>query len=60
MSNQIIDHALTTIDCILDGMEALVQMTMEVETVNAEAVGYLLLNCISLIRDQCDAIKDVQ
>ena len=42
MSNQIIDHALTTIDCILDGMEALVQMTMEVETVNAEAIGYLL------------------
>lgn len=60
MSNQIIDHALTTIDCTLDGMEAVVQMTMEVETVNIEAVGYLLLSCISSIRDQCNAIMNVQ
>ena len=33
-----LDHALTTIDCTLDGMEAVIQMFMEVKTVNAEAV----------------------
>ena len=52
-----LDHALTTIDCTLDGMEAVVQMFMEVETVNAEAVGYLLINCISTVRDQCAVIE---
>ena len=34
-----IDHALTTIHCTLDGMEAVIQMIMEVQTINADAVG---------------------
>ena len=38
-----IDHALTTIHCTLDGMEAVIQMIMEVQTMDADAVGYLLL-----------------
>lgn len=49
MINHIIDHALTTIGCTLDGME--------VETVSAEAVGYLLINCIASIRTECESIK---
>jgi hypothetical protein len=34
-----IDHALTTIHCTLDGMEAVIQMIMEVQTIDADAVG---------------------
>ncbi len=52
------DHALTTIDCTLDGMEAVVQMIMEVDAVNVDAVGYLLINCIATVREQCMAIRD--
>ena len=57
MINHIIDHALTTIGCTLDGMEAVIEMTTEVETVSAEAVGYLLIGCIASIRKECDSIK---
>lgn len=57
MINHIIDHALTTISCTLDGMEAVIEMTTEVETVSAEAVGYLLINCIAAIRKECDVIE---
>ena len=39
-----IDHALTTIHCTLDGMEAVIQMIMEVQTMNADAVSYLLFD----------------
>lgn len=52
-----IDHALTTINCTLEGMEAVIQMTMEVQTLNADAVGYLLIGCISSIRQESDAIE---
>ncbi len=52
-----LDHALTTIDCTLDGMEAVIQMFMEVKTVNAEAVGYLLINCIATVREQLNVIE---
>lgn len=55
---QEIDHALTTIHCTLDGMEAVIQMTMEVQTLNAEAVGYLLIGCISSIRQESTAIEE--
>ena len=54
--NHDIDHALTTIHCTLDGIEAVIQMTMEVKSVNMDAVGYLLQNCIAVIREQCDVI----
>lgn len=56
MINHIIDHALTTIDCTLDGMEAVIEMMTEVDSVSAEAVGYVLINCIASIRNECDAI----
>ena len=58
MINHIIDHALTTIGCTLDGMEAVIEMTTEVETVSAEAVGYLLINCIASIRKECNVIAE--
>lgn len=57
MINHIIDHALTTIGCTLDGMEAVIEMTTEVETVSAEAIGYLLINCIASIRTECKSIE---
>ena len=57
MINHIIDHALTTIGCTLDGMEAVIEMTTEVETVSAEAVGYLLIECIASIRKECESIR---
>ena len=57
MINHIIDHALTTIGCTLDGMEAVIEMTTEVETVSAEAVGYLLIGCIASIRKECESIR---
>lgn len=61
MMNHVVDHALTTVRCTLDGMEAVIQMTMEVDDVNMDAVGYLLQNCIATIREQCDAVeKQVQ
>ena len=53
-----LDHALTTIDCTLEGMEAVVQMVMEVDAVNVGAVGYLLINCIASIRKECDVIAE--
>ncbi len=56
MINHVIDHALTTIGCTLDGMEAVIEMTTEVETVSVEVVGYLLINCIASIRKECEAI----
>ena len=56
MINHIIDHSLTTISCTLDGMEAVIEMTTEVETVSADAVGYLLIGCIAAIRKECDSI----
>ncbi len=56
MINHIIDHALTTIICTLDGMEAVIEMTTEVDSVSAEAIGYLLINCIASIRKECDTI----
>lgn len=52
-----LDHALTTIDCTLDGMVAVIQMFMEVKTVNADAVGYLLINCIATVREQFNVIE---
>lgn len=58
MIDHIIDHALTTIRCTLDGMEAVIEMTTEVDSVSAEAVGYLLINCISSIRKECDTIAE--
>lgn len=58
MINHVIDHALTTIGCTLEGMEAVIEMTMEVETVSAEAVGYLLINCIASIKKECYAIEE--
>lgn len=57
MINHIIDHALTTISCTLDGMEAVIEMTTEVESVSVDAVGYLLINCIASIRKECDVIE---
>lgn len=54
--NHKIDHALTTISCTLDGMEAVIQMMMEVESANKEAIGYLMIGCISDIRKHCDVI----
>ena len=57
MINHIIDHALTTIGCTLDGMEAVIEMTTEVESVSAEAVGYLLIGCIASIRKECRDIE---
>ena len=53
-----IDHALTTIHCTLDGMEAVIQMTMETQSTNFESVGYLLLGCISSIRQESNAIEE--
>jgi hypothetical protein len=57
MINHIIDHALTTIGCTLDGMEAINQMMMEVERPNPEAIGYLMLDCIASIRQECATIE---
>ena len=57
MINHIIDHALSTIGCTLDGMEAVIEMMTEVESVSTDAIGYLLINCIASIREQCDAIE---
>ena len=54
--NHEIDHALTTISCTLDGMEAVLQMMMEVESANKEAIGYLMIGCISDIRKHCVVI----
>ena len=53
-----IDHALTTIHCTLDGMEAVIQMIMEVQTINPDAVGYLLIGCISSIRQESKTIEE--
>jgi hypothetical protein len=53
-----IDHALTTIHCTLDGMEAVIQMIMEVQTINADAVGYLLIGYISSIRQESKTIEE--
>ena len=53
-----IDHALTTIHCTLNGIEAVIQMTMETQSTNFEAVGYLLLGCISSIRQESNAIEE--
>ncbi len=58
MINHIIDHALTTIRCTLDGMEAVIEMTTEVDSVSAEAVGYLLIGCIASIRKECKSIEE--
>ena len=55
--NHQIDHALTTIRCTLDGMEAIFQMMMEVESANKDAIGYLMLSCVSDIRKHCDVIE---
>ena len=55
--NHQIDHALTTISCTLDGMEAVIQMMMEVESANKDAIGYLLVGCISDIRKHCAVIE---
>lgn len=55
--NHQIDHALTTISCTLDGMEAVLQMMMEVESANRDAIGYLMLSCISDIRKHCAMIE---
>lgn len=57
MINHTVDNALTTIHCTLDGMESVIQMAAEVESVNMDAVGYLLQNCIATIREQCSAIE---
>ena len=57
MINHTVDHALTTIHCTLDGVEAVIQMTMEVKEVDMDAVGYLLQSCIATIREQCSAIE---
>lgn len=54
--NHQIDHALTTISCTLDGMEAVLQMMMEVESANKDAIGYLMLSCTSDIRKHCAVI----
>lgn len=53
-----IDHALTTIQCTLDGIEAVIQMAMETQSINFEAVGYLLLCCISSIRQESNEIEE--
>ena len=55
--NHQIDHALTTISCTLDGMEAVIQMMMEVESANKDAIGYLMISCISDIRKHCTVIE---
>ena len=55
--NHQIDHALTTIICTLDGMEAVLQMMMEVESANKDAIGYLMLSCTSDIRKHCAVIE---
>ena len=47
LMNHDIDHALTTIHCTLDGIEAVIQMTMEVKSVNMDAVGYLICFVVS-------------
>ena len=57
MINHVIDHALTTIGCTLDGMAAVIEMMTEVESVSSDAIGYLLINCIASIREQCKAIE---
>ena len=55
--NHQIDHALTTISCTLAGMEAVIQMMMEVESANKDAIGYLLIGCVSDIRKHCAVIE---
>lgn len=57
MKNQTLVHSLNTIQFTLDGMEAVNQMMMEVEQTNPEAIGYLMLNCIASIRQECAAIE---
>ena len=52
-----IDHALTTICCTLDGMEAVLQMMMEVESTDKDAIGYLMLSCTLDIRKHCAVIE---
>ena len=54
---QTIDHSLNTIYCTLDGMDAIFQMMMEVDEVDAEAIGYLMLSCITSIRNECYNIE---
>lgn len=55
-----LDHSLNTIQCTLDGMEAVFRMMMEVETTNQEAVGYLMQSCIATIRQECNMIEEVE
>ena len=40
-------------------MAAVIEMTSEVEIVSTEAVGYILLNCIAVIREECNTIESV-
>ena len=56
--HQTIDHSLNTIYCTLDGMDAIFQMMMEVDVVDAEAIGYLMLSCITSIRHECNNIEE--
>lgn len=61
MIYHIINHSLNTITCTLDGMEIVIEMTAEVETVSSETVGYLLINSIAATTKGCDAIaKEVE
>lgn len=55
-----IDHSLNTIQCTLDGMEAVFQMMIEVESTDLEAVGYLMQSCIASIRQECNTIEEVE
>ena len=48
--NHEIDHVLTTISCTLNGMEAVLQMMMEVESANKDVIGELMLSYTSDIR----------
>ncbi len=57
MSFQNIDHSLSTIDCLLDGMSAIMEMMMEVEKPDKVAVGYIMISCISEIRTSCAEIR---
>lgn len=38
-------------------MEAVLQMMMEVESANKDAIGYLMLSCTSDIRKHCAVIE---
>ena len=55
-----LDHSLNTIQCTLDGMEAVFQMMIEVESTDLEAVGYLMQSCIASIRQECNTIEEVE